>query len=145
METKIQFELKGADYETLIWNSPEDIKVKPFYHRDEFTKAPAVTTKASEFKICQNIFVFDIEKSVERALDTLERGADSLRFIEDDTIDIGSFRKLPLENVAVYFNFKFFSIDFVKTIDVIIQHKKAIAYYNMDPMGQLAETRVVYD
>jgi methylmalonyl-CoA mutase len=31
METKIQFELKGADYnETLIWNSPEDIKVKPF-------------------------------------------------------------------------------------------------------------------
>jgi methylmalonyl-CoA mutase len=28
---KIQFELKGADYnETLIWNSPEDIKVKPF-------------------------------------------------------------------------------------------------------------------
>jgi methylmalonyl-CoA mutase len=43
----------------------------------------------SEFKICQNIFVFDIEKSVERALDTLERGADSLRFtIEDDTIDM---------------------------------------------------------
>jgi methylmalonyl-CoA mutase len=138
---KIQFELKGADYnETLIWNSPEDIKVKPFYHRDEFTKAPAVTTKASEFKICQNIFVFDIEKSVERALDTLKRGADSLRFtIEDDTIDIGKLlEKLPLENVAVYFNFKFFSIDFVKTIDSIIQHKKAIAYYNMDPIGQLA-------
>ena len=32
---QIQFELKGADYnETLIWNSPEDIKVKPFYHND---------------------------------------------------------------------------------------------------------------
>jgi methylmalonyl-CoA mutase len=53
---------------------------------------------------------------VERALDT-KRGADSLRFtIEDDTIDIESFGKLPLENVAVYFNFKFFSIDFVKTL-----------------------------
>jgi methylmalonyl-CoA mutase len=71
MEKKIQFELKGADYnETLIWNSPEDIRSN-LYHRDEFTKALAVTTKASEFKICQNIFVFDIEKSVERALDTL--------------------------------------------------------------------------
>ena len=34
---KIQFELNGADYnETLIWNSPEDIQVKPFYHKDEF-------------------------------------------------------------------------------------------------------------
>jgi methylmalonyl-CoA mutase len=46
METKIQFELKRDYNETLIWNSPEDIKVKPFYHRDEFTKAPAVTTKS---------------------------------------------------------------------------------------------------
>jgi methylmalonyl-CoA mutase len=138
---KIQFELKGADYnETLIWNSPEDIKVKPFYHRDEFTKAAAVNTKASEFKICQNIFVFDIEKSVERALDTLERGAESLRFtIENDTIDVAKLmEKLPLENVAVYFNFKFFSIDFVKKIDAIIQQNKAIAYYNLDPIGQLA-------
>lgn len=138
---KIQFELKGADYnETLIWNSPEDIKVKPFYHRDEFTKAASVNTKASEFKICQNIFVFDIEKSVERALDTLNRGADSLRFtIENDTVDVAQLlKKLPLENVAVYFNFNFFSIDFVKKIDVIIQQKKAVAYYNLDPIGQLA-------
>jgi methylmalonyl-CoA mutase len=138
---KIQFELKGADYnETLIWNSPEDIKVKPFYHHDEFTKAAPVKTKASEFKICQNIFVFDIEKSIERALDTLNRGAESLRFtIENDSIAIAKLlEKLPLENVAVYFNFKFFSIDFVQTIETIIQKKKAIAYYNLDPIGQLA-------
>ncbi|TDE06130.1 methylmalonyl-CoA mutase subunit beta [Flavobacterium hiemivividum] len=138
---KIQFELKGADYnETLIWNSPEDIKVKPFYHKDEFAKAATVKTKASEFKICQNIFVFDIEKSVERALDTLKRGAESLRFtIENDTIDVAKLlEKLPLENLTVYFNFKFFSIDFVKTLDAIIQQKKATAYYNIDPIGQLA-------
>jgi methylmalonyl-CoA mutase len=39
MDNKIQFELKGADYnETLIWNSPEDIKVKPFYHSDDISK-----------------------------------------------------------------------------------------------------------
>ena len=34
---KIQFELKGADYnETLLWESLEGIKVKPFYHKDDF-------------------------------------------------------------------------------------------------------------
>ena len=34
---QIQYELKGADYnETLVWESPEGIKVKPFYHIDEF-------------------------------------------------------------------------------------------------------------
>ena len=33
---QIQYELKGADYnETLVWESPEGIKVKPFYHLDD--------------------------------------------------------------------------------------------------------------
>ncbi len=33
---QIQYELKGADYnENLVWESPEGIKVKPFYHSDE--------------------------------------------------------------------------------------------------------------
>ena len=54
---QIQFELKGADYnETLIWESPEGIKVKPFYHCDEFENKLTFETKASDFKILQNIF-----------------------------------------------------------------------------------------
>ncbi len=87
---QIQFELKGADYnDTLIWNSPEDIKVKPFYHKDESEKNIAVNTKATDFKICQNIFVYDIDKSIERALESLSRGAESIRFsIDDATIDV---------------------------------------------------------
>ena len=87
---KIQFELDGADYnETVIWHSPEDIQVKPFYHRDEFSKAAVVKTEASNFKICQNIFVHDIDKSIQRALNTIERGAESLRFtIENEKTDI---------------------------------------------------------
>ena len=53
---KIQFELKGEDYnETLIWNSPEDIQVKPFYHNDESVIDFNIETKATDFKICQNI------------------------------------------------------------------------------------------
>jgi methylmalonyl-CoA mutase len=69
---KIQFELKGADYnETLIWNTPEDIKVKPFYDKEDVKEGISIATKASEFKICQNIFVHDIDKSIERALDSL--------------------------------------------------------------------------
>lgn len=138
---KIQFELKGADYnDTLIWNSPEDIKVKPFYHKDEFIKSIPVTTKATDFKICQNIFVFDIDKSVERALDTLNRGAESLRFtIEDENINIAALlEKLPLKTVPVYFNLSFFSIDFVQKINSIAKREEATIFYNIDPIGQLA-------
>lgn len=138
---KIQFELDGADYnETVIWHSPEDIQIKPFYHRDEFSKAAAVETKAADFKICQNIFVYDIEKSIQRALNTIERGAESLRFtIENEKTDIQKLlENLPLENRIVYFNLKFISIDFVKLLDTISIQKKSLFYCNLDPIGHFA-------
>src|SRR6188768_3374971 len=114
---KIQFELDGADYnQTLIWNSPEDIQVKPFYHGDEFKGVAAVHTKASEFKICQNIFVHDLAKSNIRALDNINRGAESIRFtIKDETVDVAKLlENLPLEKITIYFNLTFLSVDFVK-------------------------------
>ncbi|OXA70255.1 methylmalonyl-CoA mutase [Flavobacterium aquidurense] len=138
---KIQFELDGADYnETVIWNSPEDIQVKPFYHIDEFSKAASVETQASNFKICQNIFVYDIEKSIQRAINTIERGAESLRFtIQNEKIDIQKLLEtLPLENRVVYFNLTFISIDFVKVLDTISIQKKAHFYCNIDPIGHFA-------
>ena len=139
---KIQFELNGADYnDTLVWNSPEDIKVKPFYDASDLPKSFPLATKASEFKICQNIFVFDIEKSIERALDTLNRGAESLRFtIENEAVAIDTLlEKLPLEKITVYFYLRFISIDFVKKIDAIAKQRNATIFCNLDPIGQLAK------
>ena len=138
---KIQFELDGADYnKTVIWNSPEDIQVKPFYHSDDFSKSAPVRTQAANFKICQNIFVYDIEKSIQRAINTIERGAESLRFtIQNETTDIQKLlENLPLENRIVYFNLKFISIDFVKKLDSLSIQKKALFFCNIDPIGHFA-------
>jgi methylmalonyl-CoA mutase len=139
---KIQFELNGADYnETVIWNSPEDIKVKPFYDKEDFTKKLSVSTKSSQFKICQNIFVFDIDKSIEKALDSINRGAESIRFtIPEENIAIEKLlEKLPLEKITTYFHFRFISIDFVTTIEAIAKEKKATIFCLLDPIGQLAK------
>ena len=139
---KIQFELNGADYnEILIWNSPEDIKVKPFYHKDEFEKKLNINTKATEFKICQNIFVHDLEKSNTRALESINRGAESIRFtIENENTDVKKLLKnLPLDTIIVYFNLAFISIDFVKKIDAIAKQENATIFCNLDPIGQLAK------
>lgn len=139
---RIQFELNGADYnETLVWNSPEDIQVKPFYHKDEFAGLAPIQTKASEFRICQNIFVHDLEKSVLRAADSINRGAESIRFtIEDENTDVAKLLEtLPLEKLSIYFNLTFLSIDFVKKIDAIAKEKKVRIYANLDPIGQLAK------
>lgn len=138
---QIQFELKGADYnDTLIWNSPEGIKVKPFYHHDELEKPVSVHTTATEFKICQNIFVYDIEKSIERALDALNRGAESIRFsIDDETVDIARLlEKLPLDAITIYFNLGFLSADCIRKIDTIAKAKNATVFCHIDPIGRLA-------
>ncbi|MBA9072504.1 methylmalonyl-CoA mutase [Flavobacterium gossypii] len=138
---QIQYELKGADYnETLVWESPEGIKVKPFYHIDEFENPITVSEKTAPFKITQDIFVHDLEKSVNRALETLNRGAESIRFtIEDENLDVAKLlEKLPLETTTVYFHLAFLSIDFVKKIDAIAKNRNAQIFVQIDPIGKLA-------
>jgi len=139
---QIQYELKGADYnETLVWESPEGIKVKPFYHIDEFENPITVSEKTAAFKITQDIFVHDLEKSVNRALETLNRGAESIRFtIEDENLDVAKLlEKLPLETTTVYFHLAFLSIDFVKKIDAIAKNRNAQIFVQIDPIGKLAK------
>lgn len=138
---QIQYELKGADYnETLVWESPEGIKVKPFYHIDNFMQGPAVAGKAAEFTICQNIFVHDAEKSAGRAASTLKRGAETIRFtITDETIDVKTIlAKIP-NGTSVYFYLGFISIDFVKSLDTIAKERNAGFYVQLDPIGHLAK------
>lgn len=139
---KIQFELKGEDYnDTLIWNSPENIKVKPFYSQEDLQENLPVNQNSNGFKICQNIFVFDIEKSIERALESIERGAESVVFtIENEEIDVAKLlKKLPLETCEIYFNLNFISIDYISKIETIAKSRKAKIYCNLDPIGQLAK------
>ncbi len=139
---QIQYDLKGADYnETLVWESPEGIKIKPFYHADETPEPLYQSSKNESFKICQNIFVFDVEKSVRRSLETLQRGAESLRFtIEDSKIDVAKLLEtLPLDKTVVYFNLQFLNLEFVQKLNEIAQKRNANFYIQLDPINQLAK------
>lgn len=137
---QIQFELKGADYnETLVWESPEGIKVKPFYHTDETEVNLDAIIPSKPFTIVQNIFVHDVQKSNARAIESLQRGAESVRFtIENDAISIEELmQNLPFENVTYYFNLPFLSIDFVTKINDYSFKNKANICIQIDPIGQL--------
>lgn len=139
---QIQYELKGADYnETLVWESPEGIKVKPFYHNDETeVNLNAIVPKKS-FAIVQNIFVHDVQKSNARAIETLQRGAESIRFtLENDAISIDELmQNLPLENVNYYFNLPFLSFKFSNKINEFASKNKANIFIQNDPIGQLVK------
>lgn len=139
---QIQFELKGADYnETLVWESPEGIKVKPFYHNDDTNVNLNAITPNAPFTIVQNIFVHDVKKSNARALETLQRGAESIRFtIENESISIEELmQNLPLENVNYYFNLPFLSVEFSNKINDFASKNKATIFIQIDPIGQLVK------
>jgi len=138
---KIQYELKGADYnETLIWESPEGIKVKPFYHIDEAKDPVTAATKQRPFLIGQDIYVQDIEKSIYRANNTTARGAEALRFtIPTAETDIKTLLAGIDTAIPAYFYLQFFSIDFVKQLDAIAATNGATYYVLLDPIGHLAE------
>nr|WP_294938758.1 methylmalonyl-CoA mutase subunit beta [uncultured Flavobacterium sp.] len=141
-KNQIQYELKGADYnETLVWESPEGIKVRPFYHADEEIKSFSANTQAANFKIVQDIFVHDLDKSIARALETLSRGAESIRFtIENESADINKLlTSLPLETTPIYIAMHFLSEDFIKKIDEIAAKHSATIFVLVDPIGQFAK------
>ncbi|MDO5637405.1 MAG: methylmalonyl-CoA mutase subunit beta [Myroides sp.] len=139
-KNQIQFELKGADYnDTLVWESLEGIKVKPFYHNDEDAVTNAVSTTNTQFSIVQEIYVFDTEKSITKANEVLTRGAESLRFIVptaeiDIVLIINSLQNKPK---AVYLQLLFLDAEVVSKINDEAAKQSFEIYVLIDPIHQL--------
>ncbi|WP_299890681.1 methylmalonyl-CoA mutase subunit beta [uncultured Lacinutrix sp.] len=119
---KIQADLKGADYNnTLIWNTAEDINVKPFYHADELEDKSLIDIVPNPWQICQSIFVQDTTKSNKKAIDIIERGAESLKFIiPDKSVIIEELlRNIDTKTIPVYFELQFLDAEYFKKITSI--------------------------
>ena len=138
---KVQADLKGADYnDTLIWESPEGIHVKPFYSKEDLpSHLLNSNTQARSWKSCQSIFVSDVEKSNRKALYLLDKGVDCLGFIIPST-DV-SLKKL-LDQVPnqtpLYLEFQFLSEDYIlSALDTL---KERPVFYTLDIIGNLARS-----
>lgn len=135
----IQYDLKGADYnETLVWESLEGIKVKPFYHNDEYFVTNNVTTQNTHFAVLQAIYVHDLNKSADKANELLKRGAESIRFIiptiETDVVSLLNNLENPK---AVYFQLLFFDKETILKIDNEASKLGFEVYVLIDPVHQL--------
>lgn len=139
---KIQFDLKGADYnEALVWESPEGIKVKPFYHADD--EVPSLGVKKSQgWSIGQAIYAGNAVMANEKAVKALEKGAESLQFvIPTEDIKISDLLKnINLKETPVYFDFQFLSSDYIKSVVDFFGDAKENIFLNVDPVGHLART-----
>jgi len=144
---KIQLDLKGADYnQALIWNSPEGIDVKPFYHADEFKSLPETSsTKVTSWKICQTIYVSNEEQANTKAIDVINRGAESIKFIiPTDNISIDTLLKdIDLASTLLHFELQFLSEEYIKQFAVIPANPDSYRegiHLNLDIIGNLART-----
>ncbi len=140
---KIQYDLKGKDYnEAVVWDSPEGIKVKPFYHADDFIeKNNLVTASSHPWNIGQVIYAGNSIMANEKAQKMIGKGAEALRFtIPSSDIDsIPLLNNIDLNRVSVYLDMQFLSKEYIATIFEKTSNTTKL-YCQVDPIGHLARS-----
>lgn len=139
---KIQFELKGEDYnEKLVTKTRDGINIKPFYHADDVEEIAKIPSPA-HWEICEKIYVASEGKSNKKALQVLQKGAESLWFIlPSENVDLpGLFRDINLENTNIYLGLEFISEGFINKLNDFLKGRDHHIYLQTDIIGNLART-----
>lgn len=138
---KIQADLKGADYnDTLVWNTNEDINVKPFYHSNHFEDKTLHHIPTSQWFVGQSIFVADAEAANKKAINAIERGAESIVFtIAEPTVTVETLlQNIDLSSTPIYIKTQFLDAEFTNTLNNLPNADKISI--QTDIIGHLAET-----
>ena len=140
---KIQYDLQGKDYsQSLVWESPEGIKVKPFYHRDEqLVDEQYNPSRETDWKIGEFLYAGDAEQTNIKANEALEQGAESLHFtIPSQDIPFHTLVKdIDLQKTALYCDLQFLSPTYVKSILDTTEEQEGQVFLNIDIVGHLAK------
>jgi methylmalonyl-CoA mutase len=136
---KIQFDLKGADYnKTLLTHSLEGIVIRPFYHQEDY-KWLDIPKAPGSFKICQTLFAGREKTANSLARDAVKRGAESIRFIVTGPFDIKSlFKDLKLSKIPLFFQFYFLDPGFITELKDFLKDYEV--YFNIDIISNLSAT-----
>lgn len=139
---KIQFELGGADYnEKLVYKSQDGVNIKPFYHADDIQETATVPSPL-KWDICEKIYVASEEKSNKKALEVLQKGAESLWFIiPPEKTDINKlFKNLDLSETPVYLGLEFLSEEFINDVAAFFKGQQNQPRLQVDIVGNLARS-----
>lgn len=144
---KIHVDLKGADYnDTLVWESPEGIHVKPFYHRENMQDNQACVKTPEQWFIGEDVFILDSKKAITTALNAISNGTEAICFLADKEFEIDALLKpLAEKNIPLHFNLRFMGSipankagKFAKALVEKSTHYKITSFINIDPLGNLA-------
>ncbi|WP_209402456.1 methylmalonyl-CoA mutase subunit beta [Pseudozobellia sp. WGM2] len=145
---KIQYDLKGEDYnEKMVWESPEGIKVKPFYHSDDLDHVSLENYQPRNWKISESIRVEDEQLSNATIKKALKSGADSLLItITKESINFEILLDdINLVSTELHFNFDFLSKSYIEKLSNFLIKNKISFHLHIDPITKLAKTGNWFD
>lgn len=141
---KIQYGLQGADYnETLVWESPEGIKVKPFYLAEDLEGLPKYSCPLPQhWSAAQEIYAGDAIKANKKAQMAVQNGTESLVFkIPTDDIAVEALLTgIDLSQIPIQFDLQFLSATYVKKICDLVKGKPHKIRLHTDIIGNLTRT-----
>ena len=73
-------DLKGIDFNTLVWKTNSGIDVKPFYTNEDVKLSNENSSTSADWNICEYINVIDEKTANVKALNALQNGASGLVF-----------------------------------------------------------------
>lgn len=141
---KINADLKGADFERkLVWRTQEGFNVRPFYRTEDLEKLNHLGTLPGEFPyvrgnhkdknewfIRQDIVVNNPKEANEKALNALNRGADSIGYILDCKKD---YTKEDIKTLLAGFYLEIIEVNFVNAPGKVLPYFiELVDEYNVD-------------
>lgn len=138
---KIQFDLKGAEYSTLLSKAAEGIDIRPFYHPDDAIPVHAGLKKSGSWKTGQRIYAGNEEMAAKKAIHAIDRGAESLWFTvpSEDTDLSALLGQLPATGVSLHIQPLFLSPDFTRKSQEQLSGFSKVYLHN-DTIGNLARS-----
>jgi len=134
---KIQLDLKGEEYQNIIWKSPEGIDVKPFYTHEDLQTFSHSVNMPSSWSICETIYTKNGKDANAKALHSLSKGSDSLKFIMPNTdISVSEIlQDIDTSTTNIYADLSYLDTQFI-----INNWKDHNINFNIDVIGNLTKS-----
>lgn len=101
-------DLKGADYEKLVWNNPNSFDIKPFYTSEDVKEKAQPLFSHAGWDICEEIGVENENQANADALKALQVGASGLCFRLHKKVNAKELLKdISLEHIYTQFDISF--------------------------------------
>jgi methylmalonyl-CoA mutase len=134
---KIQFDLKGADYnDTLVSETADGIHVKPFYHSENSNahNIPFSGTATGDWYVSQKIHAYNAAAANKKAQNVLSRGAQGVILVIPNADVDPEILLADLPEVGIQVHLQFLDHDYIANLHRL----RSKAYVHIDVIHQLA-------